>query len=123
MAPITSLMHVNPLQQKRPCTIEHLLFLKPQVEVDIWHVVTVEPVHPIQPAAQANVETQRSPESQSDSTLQNSPMPPLESETVGFSLPPQLETHTVGPTPGIGARLWAKIAPCVRKNNNKSSKE
>lgn len=66
----------------------------------------MEPLHATQPAAQARVGTQRSPESQSDSTLQNSPSPPSESETVGFSLPPQLETHTVGPTPGIGGRVW-----------------
>lgn len=68
-------------------------------------------MHPTQPAAQANVGTHCSPESQSDSTLQDSPSPPSESETVGLALPPQLDTHTVGPTPGIGARLWVRIAP------------
>ena len=65
-------------------------------------------MHATQPAAHANVGTQRSPELQSDSTLQNSPMPPPEPETVGLLLAPQLETHTVGPTPGIGARLWVR---------------
>lgn len=65
-------------------------------------------MHAAQPAAQANVGTQRSPELQSDSTLQNSPSPPPEPETVGLLLPPQFETHTVGPTPGIGARLWVR---------------
>ena len=122
------MIQVNPLQQKRPWATEHLLFLKPQREVDVWHVVTVEPVHPTQPAAQENVGTHCSSELQSDSTLQNSPSPPSESETVGLLLPPQLETHTVGPTPGIGGRVWLLgslfTSKLVReKNNVKSSKK
>ncbi len=65
----------------------------------------MEPLHATQPAAQEYVETQSNPELQSESTLQVAPMPPVEPETVGFWLPPQLETQTVGPTPGIGARV------------------
>ena len=135
MFPITWLMHVNPLQQKRPWAIEHLLLLKAHKEADPWHVVTLEPLHAIHPAAQENVGTQCSPDLQSDSTLQNSPMPPLEPETVEVSLPPQLATHTVGPTPGIGASIWAGsissstltllFAPALvrKKSNTNSSKK